>query len=207
MVHTVDHLPPQPHNLSTNQKVCSTIPSSSILHVKTSWSPSFVLRTHPSVSVYVSVLDTKNEYVRGHVTMMCSAKCCVRSSVTSFCSTVKFQEDWTIKWAGMILHWNRSNINSAIILWNIAPPHQHYLTLELLVKTSDGKNKDKNVMVERVVPVGWRRVEKHTESGARPWAGRTSVTSQIRLRNLCIRLTEGLVSLGVGSSYGSWLSG
>lgn len=123
MVHTVDHLPPQPHNLSTNQKVCSTIPSSSILHVKTSWSPSFVLRTHPSVSVYVSVLDTKNEYVRGHVTMMCSAKCCVRSSVTSFCSTVKFQEDWTIKWAGMILHWNRSNINSAIILFEISLHH------------------------------------------------------------------------------------
>lgn len=156
-------------------------------------------------SIEMSWLQLYTQYVRGHVTMMCSAKCFERSSVTSFCSTVEFQEDWTIQWAGMILHRNRSNINSAIILAEISL--HHISTLKLFVKTRDGKNKDKKVMVERLVPVGWRRVEKHSESGARPWAGRTCVTSQIRPRNLCIRLTEGLVSLGVGSSYGSWLSG
>lgn len=37
--------------------------------------------------------------------------------------------------------------------------------------------------------------------GAWDWVGRKCVTSQIRLRNLCMKFTGGLVSLGAGACH------
>lgn len=78
-VHTVDHLPPQPH------LVCLQI-TRSVGQFLTP--PFYILKptfcpTHPSHCECACVdIRYKNEHVRGHVTMMCSAKCFERSSVT-----------------------------------------------------------------------------------------------------------------------------
>lgn len=49
--------------------------------------------------------------------------------------------------------------------------------------------------------MGRQQEQSKTERRGYDWEGRKCVTSQIRLRNLCMKFTGGLVSLGVGARH------